>query len=262
MAEAGVTHTELPNMVSILAEHYRGSAFSEFILTYENIIFSLVAVALISILAIIASRNLKMIPGRLQSVFEMLAGGFDQFVCGILGPKGRRFTPFIGTLFIYILCMNLIGLVPFMKAPTSNWSVTLALAICVFVYLQFTTLRELGIFGFLDHLMGNPRGVLAASVIIPVFMLFLHIISELTRPISLSLRLRSNMWGDDTLLAILAGFGLKGVPLLLFNTFLAILASVVQASVFCLLTTIYFALALSHDEGNHSTPSGSHPEKS
>jgi len=188
-----------------------------------------------------------MIPGRLQSAFEMIAGGLDAFVCGILGPKGRRFTPFIGTLFVYILFMNLISLVPFMKAPTSSWSVTLALAICVFIYLQYTGFKELGFFGFIDHLLGNPRGVLAASVVIPILMFFLHTIAELIRPISLSLRLRSNIWGDDMLLTILAGFGLKGIPLLLFNTLLALLAAVVQACVFCLLTTIYFALVLTHE---------------
>jgi F-type H+-transporting ATPase subunit a len=79
-------------------------------------------------------------------------------------------------------------------------------------------------------------------------MFFIEIITQLVRPISLSLRLRSNIWGDDMLLAVLSGFGLTGLPLLLFNMFLAILASLVQATVFCLLTTIYFALALEHEE--------------
>ena len=76
----------------------------------------------------------------------------------------------------------------------------------------------------------------------------MHVISELVRPISLSLRLRSNIWGDDILLAVLAGFGLKGVPLLLFNMILVIIASIVQAVVFTLLTTIYFALILVHEK--------------
>ncbi|MCX5704524.1 MAG: F0F1 ATP synthase subunit A, partial [Candidatus Omnitrophica bacterium] len=78
--------------------------------------------------------------------------------------------------------------------------------------------------------------------------LFIEIISELVRPISLSLRLRSNIWGDDMLLGVLAGFGLTGVPLIVFSYFIAIIASVVQAVVFCLLTTIYFALVLTQEE--------------
>lgn len=250
MAETNAVSHELPNIVTIISERFKNIPALERLSHHENLIFSLIVIAVISIVTIIASRRLKMVPGRLQSAFEMLAGGLDSFVCGILGPKGRSLTPFIGTLFIYILFMNLISLVPFMKAPTSNWSVTLALAICVFVYLQYTALKELGFRGFADHLMGKPRGILAASVIIPILMLFLHTVSELVRPISLSLRLRSNIWGDDMLLAVLAGFGLKGTPLLLFNMFTTTLAAVVQASVFCLLTTIYFALVLTHEKAD------------
>lgn len=90
--------------------------------------------------------------------------------------------------------------------------------------------------------------MIAFSVFVPVMMFILHVVSELVRPISLSLRLRSNVWGDDMLMAVLSGFGIKGVPLLLFNVFLVILASVVQTLVFCLLSTIYFALVLTHEE--------------
>jgi len=79
-------------------------------------------------------------------------------------------------------------------------------------------------------------------------MFFMHVISELVRPLSLSLRLHGNIWGDDILLAVVAGFGLKGVPLLLFNMILVIVASIVQAFVFTLLTTIYFALILVHED--------------
>ena len=89
---------------------------------------------------------------------------------------------------------------------------------------------------------------MAFSVVMPLMMLFLHIVSELVRPISLSLRLRSNIWGDDMLLSLVAGFGIKGLPLLLFNMVLTVLASIVQAGVFALLTTIYFTLVLSHEE--------------
>lgn len=248
MAEKDIASHELPNIVTMISERFKSIPALEHLSRYESIIFSLIVVVFISIVTILASRRINIIPGRLQAAFEMLAGGFDSFVCGILGPIGKRLTPFIGTLFIYILSMNLISLIPFMKAPTSSWSVTLALAIVVFIYLQYTALKELGLFGFVDHLMGKPRGILAVSVLIPIFMFFLHTLSELIRPISLSLRLRSNIWGDDMLLTVLAGFGLKGVPLLLFNMFIAGLAAVVQASVFCLLTTIYFALVITHEK--------------
>lgn len=248
MAETGHIQQELPNLVSILANSI-GSAthLGGQVLLWENVIFSLLIVFIISLAAYLASRKPKMVPGLLQNAVEVVVGGLDGFVRGVLGEKGRRYTPFIGTLFIYILFMNLFGIVPFMKSPTASWSTTLALALCVFVYVQYTAVRELGFLGYLDHMMGKPRGILAFSVFIPVMMLFLHIVSELVRPISLSLRLRSNIWGDDLLLSVLAGFGPRGVPLLVFSALLAILAAVVQAVVFSLLTTIYFALVLTHE---------------
>lgn len=249
MAEAGHVQQELPNLVSILANTI-GSAthLGSQIFLWENVIFSLLIVFTISLIAYFASRKPKMIPGRLQNAVEVVVGGLDDFIRGILGERGRKYTPFIGTLFIYILFMNLSGIIPFMKSPTSSWSTTLALALCVFVYVQYTAIRELGFLGYLDHMMGKPRGILAFSVFIPLMMLMLHIVSELVRPISLSLRLRSNIWGDDLLLSVLAGFGLGGVPLLVFSALLAILAALVQAVVFSLLTTIYFALVLTHEE--------------
>jgi len=250
MSEAsGGQILELPNIVTLMAGRVKGTHLSHFLLTWENLIFSLIIIFIISSLVYVASRKITRIPNRLQAACELFVGGVDEFARGVIGPKARIYTPFIGTLFIYILFMNLAGLIPLMKSPTSSWSTTMALAICVFIYVQYAALKELGFIGYLDHLLGRPRGVIAFTAFVPLMMFILHVVSELVRPISLSLRLRSNIWGDDMLLAVLAGFGIKGLPLLLFNIFLVILASVVQTLVFCLLTTIYFTLVLSHEEG-------------
>lgn len=239
---------ELPNLFTLLAEKFPENHFFKFVHLWENVSFSLLIVLILGVLAFFACRKRSLIPGRLQAAAELIVGGLDDFVCGMMGPQGRRFTPFIGTLFIYILLMNLSGLVPFMKSSTASWSTTLALALVVFFYVQYTAIRELGFLGYLDHLAGKQRGVLAATVILPLFMLILHLLTELIRPISLSLRLRGNIWGDEVLIALLSGFGIKGLPLLLFNMLMGMLASIVQASVFCLLTTIYLALVLSREE--------------
>jgi F-type H+-transporting ATPase subunit a len=215
---------------------------------WRDIAYASGIVGFLSLVAWRVSSKVALIPGRLQSVSELFAAGADDFVCGILGPKGRRYTPFIGTLFIYILFMNLLGLVPFMKSPTASWSTTLGLALCVFVYVQYSAVRELGFLGYLDHLMGKPRGILAFSLVLPLLMLLIHIVGELVKPLSLSLRLRSNIWGDEMLMEIVAGFGLKGIPLLFFNTLIAITKGVIQAFVFGLLTTVYFAIYLVHEE--------------
>lgn len=247
MAEENLAH-EIPNIITALAHRYPGTRLAHILVSYEQVIFSAVIITFISIAAFLSTRRMSPIPGRPQNAAEAVAGGFDDFVCGIIGPKGRPFTPFIGTLFIYILCMNLSGLVPFMKSSTTSWSTTLALALCVFIYLQYTAVKELGFFGYVYHLMERPKGILAFSVFIPAILLFLHIISELIRPISLSLRLRSNIWGDDMMMSVLYGLGLPALPLLLFSAGIVILAAIVQAGVFTLLTTVYFTLVLSHEE--------------
>jgi F-type H+-transporting ATPase subunit a len=145
-----------------------------------------------------------------------------------------------------------------MFSSTSKLNTTLALAICVFLYVQFTGIRNFGIFGYLHHLAGSPKSTVEWCLV--PLNLPLHIIGELARPVSLSLRLFGNITGEDMLLAIFATLGVSimsflhlpiGLPLQLPFIFLAILTSFVQALVFTLLTTIYFSLMSHHDEEHH-----------
>lgn len=239
---------ELPDLLAVFADKFKENIFFKNLFLWENIVFSLFIIIVISVIVFLATRRLKMIPGKLQNFVELIAEGIDNFIYSMLGAKGRKYLPFLGTLFIYIFLMNVSGLIPFLKAATSSLSTTLALSICVFVYVQWTAIKELGFLGYFDHLAGKPRGMIAFTFFIPALMFFLHIIAELIRPLSLSLRLRSNIWGDDLLLAVLSGFGLKGLPLLFLNMVMAVLTAVVQAVVFCLLSTIYFALVLTQEE--------------
>jgi F-type H+-transporting ATPase subunit a len=178
---------------------------------------------------------------------------------GILGPEqGRRYLPFLGSLFIYILSMNLFGLIPFMDSPTSNLNVTVALALVVFVFSQWIGFRELGVIGYFDHLMGNPRTFIG-WLLVPL-MLPIHVMGELAKPISLSCRLFGNIFGEDMLLVAFATLGVTtlsfshlpfGLPLQLPFLFLALLTSTLQALVFTVLSTIYFLLMLPHDDRAH-----------
>jgi len=236
--------SELPDIITLFAERLAYEPARMFLLRWETIIYAALAALFLVLLFWAAGRKKAVLPGKLQGCAELIVGGIDDFVAGVLGERGRRFTPFIGTLFLYILVMNLMGLVPLLKSPTADLSTTLALALCVFFYVQYTAFRELGFVGYFDHMMGKPRGAMLLSIILPVFLLFLHLISEVVRPLTLSVRLRSNIWGDDLLLSILSRFGIQGLPLLVFSTFLALIAAVVQSLVFCLLTTVYFALAM------------------
>ena len=242
---------EFPNLVSMLADRLGDCPLAHFLHYWESAIFSILVIVLLTLVAYFATRNRKVTPGGLQNVAEFYVTFVDDFICSIMGPRGSKFTPFIGTMFIYILTMNYIGLIPFLKAPTADLSTTLALALIVFFYVQYTAFRELGFLGYFDHLMGKPRGIMAATLIMPVFMLGLHIVSELVRPVSLSLRLRSNIYGDDMILALFASWGLqKGFVWFFFNFILVMLTSAIQAAVFCLLTTIYLSLVMHQEEAH------------
>ncbi|MCU0665635.1 MAG: F0F1 ATP synthase subunit A [Candidatus Omnitrophica bacterium] len=240
---------ELPDILAVLKDSFPKDLFLKGLYGWESLAYSLFTIFLIGILVYLGTRNMKISGGtRLQSFFEALVSAVDDFVCGILGKHGRRYTPFIGTLFIYILGMNLIGFIPFLKAPTINLSTTFALAVCVFFYVQYSAIKELGLVGYIDHLAGKPRGALGFTIVLPLMMFVSHIISELFKPVTLSLRLRSVIWGDDTLLAVISKFGFPGIPLLFLNMATGLLTAVIQACVFCILSTIYFAIFIVHEE--------------
>ena len=245
------TTPEFPNIIGLVAEMNKDNSLGHFLHFWETAIYALFVVALLGTIAYFATRKSEIIPGRLQSVAEFFVTFMDDFVCSILGPQGRKFTPFVGTLFIYILAMNYIGLIPFFKSPNTEWSMTMGLSLIVFFYVQYTGFKELGFLGYFDHLMGQPRGIMAFTLIMPIFMLAVHIVSELIRPLSLSLRLRSNIYADDMILALFASWGLKdGFMWLLPNFFLALLTATIQAAVFSILTLVYFSLVMKHEEAH------------
>ncbi|MDH3217270.1 MAG: F0F1 ATP synthase subunit A [Candidatus Krumholzibacteria bacterium] len=249
---------ELPNLLTVVNQYLGGTSVGDFLHKWENVIFSLIVIGILVLIARLASRNPQMVPRGLQNVTEMVVEELEKFIVGVIGPQGRKFVPFLGTLFLYILFMNFAGLVPLMKASTSSVNTTIALALCVFFYVQFTALRENGIVGYVDHLMGQPRTALQWAFV--PLMLPIHVIGELAKPLSLSLRLFGNVTGEDILILIFVGLGVTvlsfthlpvGIPLQVPFIFLALLTSFIQALVFMLLSTIYFALMLPHEEGEH-----------
>jgi F-type H+-transporting ATPase subunit a len=211
---------------------------------------------LLCIPAYLASRNPSLVPTPLQNFVEAIVDYISKFVVEILGPKyGPRYVPFLGTLFIYIFAMNLFGLIPFMHSPTSSLNVTVALALTVFLYVQYTGFKELGPLGWADHMLGSPRDV-TGWLLVPL-MLPIHLLGELAKPISLSCRLFGNIFGEDMLLVAFATLGISilsfthlpfGLPLHALFFPLALLGSGLQAMVFTVLSTIYFLLMLPHDE--------------
>ena len=130
MAQEHAAGLESQNIVSLAAQKFSGTPIEHYLHSWENIIFSLVTIAILLIVTFLSSRKINLIPGRLQSFGELLVEGVGQMFGDILGAHGRKFIPLVGTLFLYILCMNLLGLIPLMKSSTSSLSTTAALAVC------------------------------------------------------------------------------------------------------------------------------------
>jgi len=245
---------ELPNVITLLEHFFPKSHLVHSMVTWENVLFSLAVLGFISLTALRAARKNSFLPKGVQNVWELIVEGVEGFVTGILGPRGVQHVPFLGTIFIYILLENWLGLIPLMKSPTSAWSTTIALALVTMVYIQWTGIKEHGLANYLKHLAGNPIGLLGL-LLVPLMLVINLSIEFLAVPLSLSLRLFANVSSEDKLLYKFAELNVlyKGLPFFfqLFANILVILFSFVQAFVFLLLSTVYISLILPHDHEEH-----------
>ena len=252
---------EMANWITLVTERWHDTPWVNFLHRWENVVFAwMVALGLVTI-ALIGGRKKSEVPGPLQNFLEMVVEGLGRFVNDILGERGKEYVPFLGTLFLYILCQNLFGLVPAMKSPTSNLNTTVSLAVTVFFYVQWTGIRQNGLWGYFHHLMGSPCD-LVGWIMVPL-NLPLHILEEFIKPLSLSLRLFGNILGEDSLIAAFVTLGITalaffhvpvGLPVQFPFMMLAVLTGTIQALVFALLSTIYISLMLPHateHESNH-----------
>jgi F-type H+-transporting ATPase subunit a len=263
---------ELPNLITYLKAAYAGKetpAWLEFLHTWENVFFALLAAVLLIVVLGSAARPKALVPSGMQNFAEWLIGGLHDFFLGILGPQGKPYVPFVGSLFLYIATMNWFGMIPFLKSPNVSLNTTLALALCVFVYVQYIGITKQGLGGYLYHFAGQPKDAIGWGSAVLLFPL--EIMGELIKPVSLSCRLFGNILGEDILLAVFVGLGVTvlsfmhspvGLPLQLPFYFLSALFGVIQGLVFALLTTVYIVMMLPHEhEGHHEhheSPAGGH----
>jgi F-type H+-transporting ATPase subunit a len=148
---------ELPNWISVLYYYFHENFVIAFLHNWVGMVFAYLIAAFMVIIVAVVMKNPQMIPGRLQSVVEMTFEGLTNFLAGILGHQGRDYVPFLGTLFIYILCMNLAGTLPLSMSPTASANTTVSLALCVFFYSHYIGIRRNGAWGYVKHLMGSPK---------------------------------------------------------------------------------------------------------
>ena len=174
------------------------------------------------------TRRLRVDPGPFQTALEGIVETIDGAIAAVAPDFARRILPFVGTLWIFLVCANLIGLVPGLHSPTRDLSATAALAILVFLSTHWYGVRIAGLENYLRHYM-SPS---------PLLLPF-HLISEVTRTVALAVRLFGNMMSLEMaalLILLVAGF-LAPVPILMLH----VIEALVQAYIFGMLALIYVA---------------------
>jgi F-type H+-transporting ATPase subunit a len=246
----------------------------------DHVLYTWVVMVILIGLSWAATRRMSLVPRGAQNFVEVILEQFIQMIDDVIGPDGRRYLPLIGTLGLFILVCNLMGLVPGLMSPTGNLMTNAACALVVFFAYHYIGIKRQGLGHYLKHFMGPVPAL--APLMIPI-----EVISHLARPLSLTLRLFGNMTGGHILLAIifflmglngLIGFalsgtlggiivgGIGGAVMIVFTVGflypLKILVSFLQAFIFVMLTMLYIASAVEgaeHDEPHgHADPHAAH----
>ena len=220
-------------------------------LSYTNSsLFMTIALVLGSAVLILGMSRAAIVPGRLQNVAELMYEFVGNLIRDTIGNEGRKYFPFVFSLFVFILLGNMLGMVPYAFTFTSHIVVTLVLALVVFIGVT--------ILGFIKHGLHFFSFFVPPGVPGPMLLLLvpIEVISYLSRPISLSVRLFANMLAGHTLIKVIAGFvfglgavsfavgGLLPLALIVALTALEILIAFLQAYVFAILTCLYINDAL------------------
>ena len=207
--------------------------------------FMVISVLLATVFLVGGMRKGEMVPGRWQSMAELSYVFVANLIRDTVGTEGAKYFPFIFSLFMFILFGNLLGMMPYSFTFTSHIAVTFAMALVVFVGVTVIAIAKHGLH-FFSFFMPPGVPIAMAPLLVPI-----EIISYLSRPISLSVRLFANMTAGHTLLKVFAGFvaslGVAGVLPLAFVTALTGLEFVIaflQAYVFTILTCLYLNDAL------------------
>lgn len=176
---------------------------------------------------------------NLFGFFDFFIESFVKFHDSVLGHHGRKYLPFTGTLFLFVLTSNLIGLIPGVPALTTTVWVNVGLAIVVFIFFNGLGVKEHGVAGYLKHFAGPV-------IFLAPFLFPLEIFSTVLRVLTLNLRLYWNISADHLVMHIFTGMlgPLLPVPLYILGTFVCFM----QAFIFTTLTMVYILLATQHEE--------------
>lgn len=198
----------------------------------------LVAAIIVVLFALLRPRLSMDRPGKLQHTFEVVY----QFLRGQseeqVGHNGPHYIAYFGTIFIFILFANLLGVIPGFESPTMVPSVPLGCAVATFFYYNFVGFRAQGVFKYLAHFAG-PMPLLA-PLMVPI-----ELISHMARPLSLTIRLFANMYAGEQVTVVFLTLTYFGVPALFMG--LHVFVSFLQAYIFVLLTMMYVSGAVAQE---------------
>jgi F-type H+-transporting ATPase subunit a len=199
---------------------------------------TIIVMAVILSVAFIVGKSMKVVPGHVQSFFELIIVMTEYFLKEIIGDEGEMYLPLIASFAIFILFSNLLGSIPGFTSPTATIDTTATLALIVFVLSHLMGARKHG-FKYLKKFLG-PLIVLAPIMII------IEVMSALSRPFSHALRLFANIFAEEFMVTVLLFLLPWVVPAIMM--YMQIFTDFMQAFVFYLLAIIYIALSLESEE--------------
>jgi F-type H+-transporting ATPase subunit a len=203
------------------------------------LVMEILVVALLMALTLLVRSNLSVDrPGKLQHIFESLMEFLETQAEGVGIHHPRKYVNFFGTLFIFILAMNLIGIIPGFESPTGSYYVPVALAVCTWVYYHVMGVRELGPVKYLAHFGG------AILWMAPV-MFVIEIIGHVARLLSLTVRLYANMFAGEQVTNVFIKLTYIGLPVVFMG--LHVFVAFLQAYIFTLLTMIYVSMGTAEE---------------
>jgi F-type H+-transporting ATPase subunit a len=201
---------------------------------YQHVFMTIIVIIFTLLIAYVSKNMTKEIPGRLQGFFEITVVSIKNMVINVIGEEGKDYLPLIFGIAIYVFLSNILGLIPGFASPTANLNSTVAPALVVFFTYNYIGVKRHG-FSYIKHFMGPV-------VWLAPFMIIIEVIGHLARPLSLSVRLFGNIFGEDLVIAILFMLVPYLIPLPMF--FLGIFTCLLQTYIFMMLTLIYIAGAL------------------
>jgi F-type H+-transporting ATPase subunit a len=218
---------------------------------------------LVLLLAVTATRGMKMAPGRVQNAVEWIFEFGRDFAVGIGGERARRYYPIFAAFFLLIVFCNWSGLVPpigrveDLRAPTSDVNITIGLALTSFVLFQGEGFRRLGVRGYLGKFfpLGEFRHGLVAGLL-AMYVGIVELFLEFVKPVTLAMRLFGNIYGGEVALAVITALTISILPVALVG--LEALLNVIQALIFSVLTLMFILIAIEGhgDEGHEPASAG------